>query len=84
MEPLGHFLSRRDVLTTGLACSCSALLYAQEAKADESPRDVLLDRPAKGMPHKGKMPPVSVLLAPSATTCSGTSATTPRLPASSA
>jgi LmbE family N-acetylglucosaminyl deacetylase len=55
MEPLGHFLSRRDVLTTGLACSCSALLYAQEAKADESPRDVFLERPARGTPHKGKV-----------------------------
>jgi LmbE family N-acetylglucosaminyl deacetylase len=55
MEPSAHFLSRRDVLATGLACSCSALLYAQEAKADESPRDAILERAAKGTPHKGKV-----------------------------
>jgi LmbE family N-acetylglucosaminyl deacetylase len=31
------------------------LLYAQEAKAEESPRDALLERPAAGKPHKGKV-----------------------------
>jgi LmbE family N-acetylglucosaminyl deacetylase len=55
MEPRAHFPSRRDVLATGLACSCTALLYAQEAKADESPRDVFLERAAEGTPHKGKV-----------------------------
>src|SRR5215831_4267943 len=52
MEPLA---SRRDVLMTGLACSCSTFLYAQEAKAVESPRDVPLERAAEGTPHKGKV-----------------------------
>jgi LmbE family N-acetylglucosaminyl deacetylase len=47
--------SRRDVLTTGLACSCTAFLYAQEARAEEAPRDVLLERTAEGAPHKGKV-----------------------------
>ena len=55
MAPRAPLPSRRDVLTMGLACSCSALLYAQEAKADEAPRDVLLERPVEGTPHKGKV-----------------------------
>lgn len=55
MEPRAHFPSRRDALTTSLACSCSAFLYAQEARAEETPRDVFLDRAAQGTPHKGKV-----------------------------
>src|SRR5262245_37405453 len=55
MEPRAHPPSRRDVLTTGLACSCSAFLYAQEARAEETPADVFLERPAEGAPHKGKV-----------------------------
>jgi LmbE family N-acetylglucosaminyl deacetylase len=47
--------SRRDVLTTSLASGCSAFLYAQEARADQAPRDVLVERPAEGTPHKGKV-----------------------------
>jgi LmbE family N-acetylglucosaminyl deacetylase len=52
MEPLA---SRRDVLMTGLACSCSTFLYAQEARAEETPRDVVLERAAQGTPHRGKV-----------------------------
>jgi LmbE family N-acetylglucosaminyl deacetylase len=55
MEPLAPFPSRRDVLATSLACSCSAFLYAQEAWAEETPDDVVLDRAAEGAPHKGKV-----------------------------
>src|SRR5262245_38950059 len=55
MQPLGHSPSRRDILATSLACSCSALLYAQETKADETPRDVFLERAADGAAHKGKV-----------------------------
>jgi len=55
MEPHAHIPSRRDVLATGLACSCSAFLYAQEAWAEETPDDVVLDRAADGAPHKGKV-----------------------------
>src|SRR5437016_12559060 len=55
MEPCAPFPNRRDVLTTSLACSCSAFLYAQEARAEETPRDALLERPADGTPHKGKV-----------------------------
>lgn len=49
------FPSRRDLLTTGLACSCTAFLYAQDALAQPTPRDVYLERPAEGAPHKGKV-----------------------------
>jgi LmbE family N-acetylglucosaminyl deacetylase len=55
MERLAHVPSRRDVLATSLACSCSAFLYAQEARAEETPDDVVLDRAAEGAPHKGKV-----------------------------
>src|SRR5262249_20870326 len=55
MEPRTPFPSRRDVLATSLACSCSAVLYAQEARAEETPRDVFLERAADGTPHKGKV-----------------------------
>src|SRR5262249_44753310 len=55
MEPLAHFPSRRDVLTTSLAGSCSAVLYAQEARAEKTPPDVFLERAAEGTPHKGKV-----------------------------
>src|SRR6201984_1028842 len=55
MESRTHFASRRDLLAAGLGCSCSAAFYAQEAKADEAPRDALLERPAEGTPHKGKV-----------------------------
>lgn len=55
MEPRSPFLSRRDALTTSLVCSCSALLYAQEAQAEETPQDVYVERAAEGTPHKGKV-----------------------------
>src|SRR5437762_1163020 len=47
--------SRRNVLTASLAGSCSAFLYAQEARAEETPRDALLERAAAGTPHKDKV-----------------------------
>jgi len=49
------FLNRRDILTAGLGCTCSAFLYAQDARADEKPRDVFVERAAEGTPHKGKV-----------------------------
>jgi LmbE family N-acetylglucosaminyl deacetylase len=55
MEPRNDFPNRRDLLTTSLAFSCSALLYAQEARAEQTPRDVVLERAAEGTPHKGKV-----------------------------
>ncbi len=55
MEPHAPTPSRRDALTTALACSCSAFLYAQEARAAEAPRDVFVERAAEGTPHKGQV-----------------------------
>src|SRR5262244_2623858 len=55
MDPRASSPTRRDLLATGLVCSCTTFLYAQEARADETPRDVFLERPAEGTPHKGKV-----------------------------
>src|SRR5690242_19816139 len=55
MQPHNPFPSRRDVFAATLACSCSASLYAQEARAEKTPRDAVLERAAKGTPHKGKV-----------------------------
>src|SRR5262249_55256271 len=55
MEPRAHFPTRRDLLSASLACSCTAFLYAQEARAVETPRNVFLERAAEGTPHKGKV-----------------------------
>ena len=55
MEPHDSPPNRRAVLTAGLACSCTAFLYAQDARAEEAPRDVFLERDAEGTPHKGKV-----------------------------
>jgi LmbE family N-acetylglucosaminyl deacetylase len=55
MEPRDRFLNRRDVLTATLGGTCTAFLYAQDSRADETPRDVTVERPAEGMPHKGKV-----------------------------
>lgn len=55
MEPSAQFPSRRDIFATSLFCSCSAFLYAQDARAEETPRDVVVDRAADGTPHQGKV-----------------------------
>jgi LmbE family N-acetylglucosaminyl deacetylase len=55
MEPHAHFPNRRDVLTATLAGTCTAFLHAQEARADETPHDVFVERAAEGTPHKGKV-----------------------------
>lgn len=55
MEPRFHCLNRRDLLAATFACTCSAALYAQEAEADETPRDAFLERAAQGTPHRGKV-----------------------------
>src|SRR5271155_921715 len=52
MEP--RFMNRRDVLAATI-CTCSAALYAQDARAVETPRDVFIERAADGTPHKGKV-----------------------------
>jgi len=55
MDPQLPSPSRRDVLAAGLACSCSAFLYAQEAQAQPTPQGVFVERPVDGTPHKGKV-----------------------------
>jgi LmbE family N-acetylglucosaminyl deacetylase len=55
MEPRDPFLNRRDVLTAAMGCTCTAFLYAQDSRAQETPRDVFLERAAEGAPHKGKV-----------------------------
>jgi len=54
MEPRDRLLNRRDVLAATI-CTCSAALYAQDARAVETPRDVFIERAADGTPHKGKV-----------------------------
>jgi LmbE family N-acetylglucosaminyl deacetylase len=53
MESRDHFPNRRDVFATTLGCTAS--LYAQDSRTPETPRDAFLERPAEGMPHKGKV-----------------------------
>jgi len=55
VEPRDTFPNRRDILTATLAGA--ALLQAQneEARAQETRREVFLERPAEGTPHKGKV-----------------------------
>jgi LmbE family N-acetylglucosaminyl deacetylase len=55
MEPRDRFPNRRDVLTATAGCTCTAILYAQDSRAPETPRDVFLERAAEGAPHKGKV-----------------------------
>src|SRR5262245_58098010 len=53
MEPRNRFPNRRDVVATSLGCS--AFLHARDSRMEETPRDAVLERPAEGMPHKGKV-----------------------------
>lgn len=53
MEPGYRFPNRRDVFATTLGCT--AFLYAQDARTEATPRDAAFERPAEGMPHKGKV-----------------------------
>src|SRR5262245_36496070 len=55
MSSGAHLPNRRDLLAAGLGCSCSAVLYAQEARAEETHPNVFLERAAEGTPHKGKV-----------------------------
>jgi LmbE family N-acetylglucosaminyl deacetylase len=55
MEPRARFPHRRDILAASLACSCSAVLYAQETEVEETPRDAFLERAVEGTQHKGKV-----------------------------
>jgi LmbE family N-acetylglucosaminyl deacetylase len=53
MNPRDHFPNRRDVFATTLGCT--AFLHARDSQAAETPRDAVLERPAEGRPHAGKV-----------------------------
>src|SRR5262249_7073092 len=55
MQPAAPVPNRRDLPAATPAGTCTAFLHAQEATADEAPRDALLERAADGTPHKGKV-----------------------------
>jgi LmbE family N-acetylglucosaminyl deacetylase len=55
MEPCGSFPNRRDLVTAALAGAACVLSSSQESRAQETPREVFLERPAEGTPHKGKV-----------------------------
>src|SRR5262245_56298500 len=55
MEARESFPNRRDLFAATLGCSCTAFIDAQDARAQATPRDVFVERPAEGTPHKGKV-----------------------------
>ncbi len=55
MEPGDRFPNRRDVLTATLASAAFVPTQPQESRAQETPREVYLERVAEGTPHKGKV-----------------------------
>jgi LmbE family N-acetylglucosaminyl deacetylase len=48
-------LHRRDFLATMLAGAACVQAHIGESRAQEPPRDVFVERPAEGTPHKGKV-----------------------------
>ena len=55
MEPRDTFPNRRDILTATLAGAALLQAQTQEARAQDTRREVFLERPAEGTPHKGKV-----------------------------
>jgi LmbE family N-acetylglucosaminyl deacetylase len=55
MEPRDRFPNRRDLVTAVLASAACALTSSQESQAQETPREVFLERAAEGTPHQGKV-----------------------------
>src|SRR5438105_12228758 len=53
MDP--HFPNRRDLVTASLAGAACVLSQSQEARAQETPPEVFVERAADGMPHRGKV-----------------------------
>src|SRR5437870_6890468 len=50
-----RFLNRRGFLTTMLASAAFAQASLRAARAQPTPREVFVERPAEGTPHKGKV-----------------------------
>src|SRR5437870_3657589 len=55
MEPRDCFPTRRDLVTAALASAACGLSPSQESRAQETPREVFLERAAEGTPHQGKV-----------------------------
>jgi len=55
MEPRDPFPNRRDILTATLVSAALVQGQPQEAQAQETRREVFLERAAEGTPHKGKV-----------------------------
>lgn len=55
MEPHDTFPNRRDILTATLVSAALVQAQPQEVQAQETRREVFLERPAEGTPHKGKV-----------------------------
>src|SRR5260370_21827523 len=55
MEPRDRFPNRRDLVTAALASAACGLSPSQETRAQETPREVFLERAAEGTPHQGKV-----------------------------
>jgi LmbE family N-acetylglucosaminyl deacetylase len=55
MEPLNRLPNRRDLVTAALAGAACRLAPSQESQAQETRREVFLERAAEGTPHKGKV-----------------------------
>jgi LmbE family N-acetylglucosaminyl deacetylase len=55
MEPRDGFPNRRDLVTAALASAACMLSQSQESRAQETPREVFLERAAEGAPNKGKV-----------------------------
>ena len=55
MEPRDRFPNRRDLVTAALAGAACALAPSQEGRAQETLPEVFLERPAGGLPHKGRV-----------------------------
>src|SRR5262245_42801532 len=53
MHPRDRFPNRRDLVTAALASAAFGL--PQESQAQETPREVVLERAAEGTPHQGKV-----------------------------
>jgi LmbE family N-acetylglucosaminyl deacetylase len=55
MPQRDRFLSRRDFFATVMASTAILQAQLRESRAQETPREVFLERAAEGLPHKGKV-----------------------------
>src|SRR6516164_9751143 len=55
MEPRDTFPNRRDILAATLASTTLVSAQPQESRAQETRREVFLERAAEGTPYKGKV-----------------------------